>query len=245
MLHIFFMQLSHIGSQARARARAWKPCRYLHWVSGGLREICSKAGCKNWHRSKVSNPCRTKNCSWARASSCWRARIRAGDKRASYRDLPSNGACHRTSAIFASCEGSSIPEIVWLVRSFTDLSIGDSHRRSCYSWCKVQLIRFSHGRMHLCLRPVYCSSCHLLKQICHGSQFHLHHLGSIMSHRWWFPDHHLGPIEDLWCDSTDCASLPDYIAFTDDECFQAGKNDEENKQSRFDGFRILVDFRFY
>ena len=55
---------------------------------------------------------------------------------------------------------------------------------------------------HLCLLLVHCSICHLLKQVCHGSQMHLHHFGSTMTHRWWFPDNHLGLIENLWCGST-------------------------------------------
>jgi len=40
---------------------------------------------------------------------------------------------------------------------------------------------------------------HPSQLVCHGSQFHLHHLGSTMTHQCWFLDHH---IEDVWCGST-------------------------------------------
>ena len=83
---------------ASAWARELIILRYLHWASEGLREICSKSGCKDWHRSRALSSCWIRSCSsaWSRvrASSYWRDRAR--DRRASCRDFnrPLSGACH-------------------------------------------------------------------------------------------------------------------------------------------------------
>jgi len=113
-----------------------------------------------------------------------------------------------------------------------------SHWRLSYSGCEVQLIRFSPRRMRFCLIHMHWSSCHPLQQICHGSQFHLHHLGAVVRED--------SPTTTLaWlriCDvfRPGCVYLLPTTTFIRDECFQVAENDGENKRFRFNRFDIFI-----
>ena len=97
------------------------------------------------------------------------------------------------------------------------------HRRSVYSWCKVQSFWCSSRMIHICRSHVIGSTYHPSQLACDRSQFHLHHhRGSVMTHQCRFPDHHLNLIEDSWCGSVspDRANFVPTTIFIGDECFK-------------------------